>query len=137
MSRNIWLHVFYTIIVSIVLNVVVFFIGNALGVSWETNQGTVTAGVAALFSGVGAVIGCIGYWILGLVFGDSQRIWFIWLATILGIVSMITPWTGANDLGTMTFLGIMHVISVLVMTWYLGVWAPTYIAAEDIVPSSS
>ena len=137
MSRNIWLNVLYTFIVAIVLNLVVYFIGNALGISWDTNQGIVGPVPVVMASAIGAALGCIGYWLLGLFAGDNQRIWFIWLATIFGVLSMITPWTGANDIGTMAFLGIMHVVVVLVMTWYLGVWTPTYIAAEDIAASPS
>ena len=136
MSRNV-LHSIYTVVVSIILNVIVYFIGNALGISWATNQGIVTVGPVVIASIVGAVLGIIGYLLLGVIFGDGQRIWFIWLATIIGVLSMLMPWTGANDLGTMAFLGIMHVVSVLVMTWYLGVWTPTYVAADEIVASSS
>ncbi len=132
MTRNILFNVFYTFAVAVILNLVVYFIGNAAGISWSTNQGIIGPVPVIAASMIGAAVGCIGYWILGLFAGESQRIWFIWGATILGVLSMLGPWTGANDLGTMVFLGLMHVVSVLVMTWYLGVWTPTYIAAEDV-----
>ena len=137
MSRSIWLHVFYTIAVSIILNLVVFFIGQAAGVSFATEQGIVEPIFVIFASAAGAVIGCVGYWLLGLIFGDSQRIWFIWLATIIGVISMWGPWTMSSDLATMGFLGLMHVVSVLVMTWYLGVWTPHFVAADEIALSSS
>lgn len=132
MSRNIWLNVLYTFVVAIILNLVVYFIGNAMGITWSTSDAIIGPGAVIVASVVGAAVGCIGYYVLGLFAGDSQRIWFIWLATIFGVLSMIGPWTASSDLGTMVFLGIMHVVSVLVMTWYLGVWTPTYIAAEDV-----
>ena len=135
MSRNI-LHSIYTVIVSIVLNIIVFFIGNAAGISWSTNDGPIGIGAVVIVSIIGALIGIVGFFILNFFLGDRSRIWFIWLATILGVLSMIGPWGASSDLGTMVFLGLMHVVSVLVMTWYLGVWTPTYIAAEDLAPSS-
>ncbi len=139
MSRSIWLHVFYTIAVSIILNLVVFFIGQAAGVSFAITQGPDPVGVGpvVLLSAAAAIIGCIGYWLCGMLFGDRQRYWFIWLATIIGIISMLMPWFGASDLPTMGFLGLMHVVSVLVMTWYLGVWTPHFVAADEIALSSS
>ncbi|MEM9777227.1 MAG: DUF6069 family protein [Chloroflexota bacterium] len=138
MSRNIWMNVLWTIVFSIVLNVIVYYAGVAFGVSYraEVPGGTVGLVPVMVASLLGAVIGCIGYWVLGFIFGDNRRVWFIWLATILGALSMLSPWFGANDLPTMGFLGIMHVVSVLVMTWFLGVWTPRYVTPDSVIVSS-
>lgn len=131
MTRNILIHMLYTLIVSIILNIAVFFIGQAVGVSFLTGDGPINVVMVGVASAIGAVLGCLGFWILGFIFGDNQRKWFIWLATILGVVSMIGPWGAASDLPTMGFLGLMHVVSVLVMTWYLGVWVPRYVTPSS------
>ena len=139
MTRNIWVNVAYTLIVSVILNVAIFFIGQAFGVSFraDTPAGPIVTLGAVIFASLfGASVGCIGYWVLGLIFGDRQRIWFIWLATIVGIASMIGPWSGAGDLPTMGFLGLMHVASVLVMSWYLGVWTPKYVTPPNFAPNN-
>ena len=49
---------------------------------------------------------------------------------------MVGPWMSASDLPTMGFLGLMHVVSVLVMNWYLGVWTPKYVTPDSVVVSS-
>ncbi|MFK7805896.1 MAG: DUF6069 family protein [Anaerolineae bacterium] len=133
MTRNILIHMFYTLIVSIILNVAVFFIGQAFGVSFAADvpgASSIPVSAVVIASAIGAVVGCLGFWILGFIAGDKQRIWFIWLATIIGLISMIGPWNVSGDLPTMGFLGLMHVVSVLVMTWYLGVWVPRYVTPE-------
>ena len=136
MTRNIWVNVAYTFVVSVILNVAVFFIGLAAGVSFATNDGPITIVPVIAASLIGALIGCVGFWVLGFIFGERQRIWFIWLATILGVISMIGPWGASGDLPTMGFLGLMHVVSVLVMTWYLGVWTPKYVTPPNFVPNN-
>ena len=136
MSR-ILLHSIYTVVVSIVLNVIVFFIGTALSISWATSDEIIGVGAVIIASIIGAAIGIIGFLVLRFFLGERSRIWFIWLATIFGVLSLFGPWAAASDIGTLVFLGMMHVVSVLVMTWYLGVWAPTYIAAAELIAPSS
>lgn len=138
MTRNIGINMVYTVIVSVILNVAIFFIGQAFGVSFNASVpgGTIGMMPIVIMSLIGAAIGCLGYWLLGFAFGDNQRIWFIWLATIAGVISMIGPWNGAGDLPTMGFLGLMHAVSVLVMTWYLGVWTPKYVTPPNFMPNN-
>ncbi|MEM8859187.1 MAG: DUF6069 family protein [Chloroflexota bacterium] len=135
MSRNIWVNVGLTFLVSAVLNAIVYYAGLAFGVSYQTDDGPVTIILVVIASLFGAGLGSVGYWLLSLIF-TRYRVLFIWLATIVGVISMAGPWFAASDLPTMGFLGLMHVVSVLVMTWYLGVWTPRYVTPESTIVAS-
>ncbi|MFT5195764.1 MAG: hypothetical protein ACI9EW_003575 [Cellvibrionaceae bacterium] len=127
MTRIVWTHIAYTFVVSTILNLAVFFVGKAIGVTFavaQVSDGSLTTTFVLIMSLVIVIIGSIVFWILRLDFGGRQRFWFIWSVTILGLIFMIAPWRISQDLPTLGLLGLMNAIPILVMIWYLGVWLP-------------
>jgi len=70
--------------------------------------------VIATILGVG--VGGIGYAILKGMIGAKG---FFWLVAILGLLSLFGPWTQADTYGTFVSLGMMHIVAVACLLYYL------------------
>lgn len=111
-------------VLAVVLNLIIYVVGNSQGVSYLTQQpGTavwqpVGMGMVIVASLVTAVAAGIGLWLLARFMNNPLNL-FMWLAGILALLSLIMPFTMARDTGTFTALGLMHVGSALAIVYAL------------------
>lgn len=112
------------VVLALVLNWLIYVVGNSLGVSFlaqQPNTATwqpVSLGMVAMASVVTAVAAGIGLWLLAR-FMDNPLTLFMWIAGILALLSLIGPYTMTRDTGTFTALGLMHVASGLAILFSL------------------
>lgn len=109
---------------ALVLNVLIYVVGNSLGVSFLAQPPNaagwqpVSMGMVVVASVVTAVAAGIGLWLLAR-FMDNPLTLFMWIAGILALLSLISPYTMTRDTGTFATLGLMHVASGLAIVFSL------------------
>lgn len=112
------------VVLALVLNLLLFLIGNRLGVSYLAQQPgaagwqPVGLGMVVAASVVTAVAAGIGLWLLTR-FMDNPLTVFMWIAGILALLSLFMPYTMTRDTGTFATLGLMHVGSGLAIVFSL------------------
>ncbi len=111
-------------ILALSINGVIFLVASSsyfndsLGVSWEVGPpvGTVTLGtvlIATLVSVLGATF------LLFLLKSFTKRPvnWFLWIALIVGMLSMIGPYQSAANRASIVALGLLHVGAAIGIVW--------------------
>jgi hypothetical protein len=124
MDNDIFKGTILAVVLALVLNLLIFVVGNSLGVSYLAQQPNtvgwqpVSGGMVAVASVVTAVAAGIGLWLLAR-FIDNPLNPFMWIAGILALLSLIMPYTMTRDTGTFAALGLMHVGSGLAIVFSL------------------
>ncbi len=124
MGNDIFKGTILAVVLAVVLNLIIYVVGNSLGVSFLTqppgaaNWQTVNGGMVVGASVVTAVAAGIGLWLLAR-FSNNLLNLFMWLAGILALLSLIMPYTMTRDTATFAALGLMHVGSGLAIVFAL------------------
>ena len=109
---------------SVILNLIIYIVGNIQGVSFLAQQPgrngwqPIDLEMVIVTSAATAVAAGIGLWLLARIM-DNPLNPFMWLAGIFTLLSLIAPYTMARDTGTFTTLGLMHVGSGLAIIYAL------------------
>lgn len=112
------------VVLAVALNLIVYVVGNSLGVSFLAQQPNtvewqpVSGGMVATVSVVTAVAAGIGLWLLARFMDNPLNI-FMWTAGILALLSLIMPYTMTRDTAAFATLGLMHVGSGLAIVFAL------------------
>lgn len=124
MGNDIFKGTILAVVLAVVLNLIIYVVGNSLGVSflaqppgaadWQTVNGAMVVGASV----VTAVAAGIGLWLLAR-FSNNPLNLFMWLAGILALLSLIMPYTMTRDTATFAALGLMHVGSGLAIVFAL------------------
>ena len=108
-------------VLSLVFNVIIFLVGSSQGISWAVSNGlspTVTLMPVILLTLVATVAAVILFAILQRMSDRPIEI-FLWIALIIGLLSLIPVYTGTSSRSTLIALGLMHVGAALGITWGL------------------
>jgi len=104
---------------SIVGNLIVFFIGGALGASFLLpEQGPIPAMMVIIASLVG-VVGGLGFYTLLDRFTENTTKIFDKVALVLLVLTFISPITSGADTGTIVALSVMHFVSGAFVIWFI------------------
>lgn len=121
---NIWM----TVLLTVIGNVLIYWVSQRTDVSLLAQQigdsqfAKVTLIQVVNASVVTALLAGIGYFILSKISKNAPTI-FLWIASILGFLSLIPLLFMAVDRPTFWVLGLMHVVSTLFITYMFAVKA--------------
>ena len=124
MRNNIVKGTMLAVVLAVVLNLIIYVVGNSRGVSYLAQQPgmagwqPVGLGMVVIASLVTAVAAGIVLWLLARFMENPLNL-FMWLAGILALLSLIMPYTMTRDTGTFATLGLMHVGSGLAIVYAL------------------
>lgn len=113
MTYNIRNGTILALLIALVLNIIVFFIGrNILNVPFTVteNPGIVTIVPIIIMTAITTIGAGIVLWLLQRATPNFVRI-FLWLAAILGLLSLIPVYAAALGRPSFFSLGLMHVIT--------------------------
>ena len=102
-------------VVAAVLNVIIWIVMGLLGVSHNVMNAPVD-NVGFLPIIIASFLGVFLGGIIGSNFGAKG---LFWAAAILGLVSLLGPWMSADTYGTFVSLGIMHIVAVACLLYFL------------------
>lgn len=105
-----------SIVLALLLNGLVYWFGQSRGVSYLIQQPNspspevVTYGMVIIVTVVTTLFGGLLLWLLSQ-FAARPLMIFLWAAAIVGLLSLIGPFGTALGVGSMTALGLMHIIT--------------------------
>ncbi len=106
-------------IVAVILNVIVYLATSSLGLTLNvTNEdiGIVTLAPIIIFTLLGAIGAVVVLWLLDRFTASPIDI-FLWIALILGIVSLVPVFLQTETRGAFIGLGLTHVAAALGIVW--------------------
>ncbi len=124
MSNKILLSTIVAAVTATVLNAAIFIFGSNMGVDWAVTGApvpNVTLGAVIVASLATALVAGLCYWLWNRTLGDSSAWGFFIIATIIGLLSLLSPLNQANSFGTMMLLNLMHIVSTMAITYNLTV----------------
>lgn len=112
------------LVLALLLNFLIFFSGNQLGVPFQVTQPTpqtITAMPIIIATLVPAIAAGILLWLLTKA-TQQPATPFLWIAIIVALLSLIPVYTGTRDIGSFAMLGLMHVASALAIAFSLVIF---------------
>lgn len=127
MTKHIFTGAIYALIITILGNVLIYWLGAQAGASYALIPGTaatedVTLMMVVIASLVSAVGASLIAWLLFRFTHHAATI-FLWLTLIVGLLSLIPVYQSAYQTSTLIALGLMHVLSATILGYFLAVWA--------------
>lgn len=122
MSNKFLLSTIVAAVAAVVLNVGVYILAQSQGIELGvSNQAEpVSLGIIIVMSIIPVAAAGVVYWLWQRTLGNAP--WpFFWIATIIGIISLVGPLTLATSLGSMVMLSLMHIVVTMAITYNLTV----------------
>ena len=114
------------VVLTAVLNSIVYWIGQRAGASFmlaepvgPANVSMVAGGMVLVVSVVTAVVAGVGLWLLHMV-TEQALVIFQWALAIVALFSFIPLYQSVSETSSFAALGLMHVISPLIILYSLG-----------------
>lgn len=132
-KRSIGSMMLYAAIVSAIVNVIIWLLGRFVaGVDFIAPMGGANGALTTvgwipviIASVVTAILAGLVYMMVGR--GENGDYTFIWIAFIVGLISLIGPWMATvarrqDGYGTTVFLGLMHLASAAIAVGAYALW---------------
>ena len=114
---------FFATVAAVITNLVLFFLGSALGATWDVGQPvSVGIGLVLIATIVPLLVGGLVVKLISSRWPRSQN-WFAWGVLIFAIVGSPMGWISSGDAATGISLGLMHVVEGL--AWFFAVRTAT------------
>ena len=106
------------IAVAIVLNLIVFAIGSAVGATWLANGQTIVWFLVVVATIIPMAVGAVLTWLLTKRWSDAGKA-MAWIGLVLAIITVPAPLLASDDRPTGMALAAMHVVTGIV--WFIAI----------------